>query len=77
PTTRSLSASYGNSWQRLSYQLGAERSHSSGRDETRFTFYASLPLSWGEGSHSLSLGGSMQQQEMGGQRTRSNNQNIG
>ncbi|WP_429113232.1 fimbria/pilus outer membrane usher protein [Aeromonas veronii] len=77
PTSRSLSASYGNSWQRLSYQLGAERSHSSGRDETRFTFYASLPLSWGEGSHSLSLGGSMQQQEMGGQRTRSNNQNLG
>lgn len=77
PTTRSLSASYGNSWQRLSYQLGAERSHSSGRDETRFTFYASLPLSWGEGIHSLSLGGSTQQQEMGGQRTRSNNQNLG
>ncbi len=57
--------------------MGAERSHSSGRDETRFTFYASLPLSWGEGIHSLSLGGSTQQQEMGGQRTRSNNQNLG
>ncbi|WP_411267166.1 fimbria/pilus outer membrane usher protein [Aeromonas veronii] len=77
PTTRSLSASYGNSWQRLSYQLGAERSHSNGKDETRFTFYASLPISWGERNHNFSLGGSMQQQEMGGQRTQSNNQNLG
>lgn len=77
PTSRSLSASYGNSWQRLSYQLGAERNHSSWRDETQFTFYASHPLSWGEGKHRLSIGGSQQTWEQGGNRSHTNRQNVG
>lgn len=73
PTSYSLSASYGNSWQRLSYQLGVQRISSSWGGETQFSLYASHPLSWGEGSYSLSVSGNLQQQEEG----RTNYQNLG
>jgi outer membrane usher protein len=47
------------------------------RDETEFTFYASHPLSWGEGKHRLSIRGSQQTWEQGGNRSHTNRQNVG
>ncbi|WP_162182408.1 fimbria/pilus outer membrane usher protein [Aeromonas finlandensis] len=73
PISRSLSASYNHYWERLNYQFGVQKTLSESGDETLLSLYVSHPLSWGESTHNLSLGGSWQQRD----DYRSNYQNLG
>ncbi|MCZ4335432.1 fimbrial biogenesis outer membrane usher protein [Aeromonas hydrophila] len=71
--SQSLSASYGHYWEKLNYQLGVQKTHSDWGGDTLFLLYASHPLSWGRGSHRISLGSSWQRHSHGS----SNYQNLG
>ncbi|MCF5765060.1 fimbrial biogenesis outer membrane usher protein [Aeromonas veronii] len=74
PKSRSISASYGHNWERLSYQFGVQKTHSDrGSNDTLFSLNASHPLFWGAGSHTLSLGGNWKQRG----DDSSNYQNLG
>lgn len=72
--TRSLAANYGHRWGPLSFQIGAERRYSNSQDETQVTVYASYPLSWGSGRHSLTYNGSYSGNQEG---KRYQNQSVG
>lgn len=53
----SLSAGYGNSWQRLNYNLSLEKSRTQqGKDENRMALNLSMPLEWGEERSWLTMG---------------------
>ena len=73
PRSRSLSAGYGHHWAQLSYQLGVQRSRSDWGEDTQFSLYVSHPLTWGNGSHGLSMGSNVYQ----GQGRHSSTSNVG
>lgn len=53
----SLSASYGNNWKRLNYNLSLEKSRTEhGKDERRMSVNLSMPLEWGEERSHLTMG---------------------
>ncbi|MFQ1999347.1 fimbria/pilus outer membrane usher protein [Aeromonas veronii] len=61
--SRTLSGGYGNYLGKLSYQVSVQHSYNQASDNTQFMLYASYPLSFGGGSHSISFSSSHNQSE--------------